>query len=187
SGGYYIAAPADAIVAEPATITGSIGVVWTKLSLANLLNQWGVHFDFAKSSENADASSISRAMTESEIAQLDRAVGHLYGNFVAKVSEGRKLSFEQAEALAHGRVWSGLAARERGLVDEVGGFSRAVEIARERANIDRKQELELVDYRAERRIFGMRLGLTSAAMPPAAELLASALGVPLRWLPATLM
>ena len=186
SGGYYIAASADTIVAEPSTITGSIGVVWTKFNLASLLNQIGVHFDFAKSSENADAGSISRPMNEQEIAQLDRAIGHLYGNFVSRVSEGRKLSFEQAEAVAHGRVWSGLAAKERGLVDEVGGFSRAIEIARERANIERKQDHELVDYRAERRFFGLRFAMGSETMPASAELLASALGVPVRWAPAML-
>ncbi len=186
SGGYYIAAGADAIVAEPATITGSIGVVWTKFSLANLLERAGVHFDFVKSSDNADANSISRAMTEPEIAQLDRAIGSLYGNFVSRVSEGRKLSFEQAEALAHGRVWSGMAAKERGLVDETGGFERAVEIARERANIERKQDIELVDYRAERQIFGFRLAMGSEAMPPMVELMAHYLGLPARWAPATL-
>jgi protease IV len=186
SGGYYVAASADAIVAEPATITGSIGVVWTKFSLANLLNQAGVHFDFAKSSDNGDASSISRAMTEAEIAQLNRTIGQLYSNFVSRVSEGRKISFEQAEALAHGRVWSGIAAKEHGLIDEVGGFSRAVEIARERANIDPKQELEIVDYRAERRVFGLRLPMGTERMPFGSEFIAKALGLPVRWTPAML-
>jgi protease IV len=184
SGGYYIAASADAIVAEPSTITGSIGVVWTKFSVANLLQQIGVHFDFAKSSENADAASISRPMNEQEIAQLDRAIGHLYSNFVSRVSEGRKLSFEQAEAVAHGRVWSGIAAKERGLVDEVGGFARAIEIARERANIERKQEHEIVDYRAERHFFGFRLAMGSETMPASVQLIAGALGVPVKWAPA---
>jgi protease IV len=186
SGGYYIAAGADAIVAEPATITGSIGVVFTRFSLARLLNQVGVHFDFVKTSERADALSISRALTEDEMAQIDRTVGHLYDNFVTRVAEGRKLSFEQAEAVARGRVWTGLAAKKNGLVDEVGGFGRAIEIARERAKIERRQDHELVDYRPARGFWGLRLAMSSERMPFGGELVARAVGVPVKWAPAML-
>ncbi len=184
SGGYYIAAGADAIVAEPATVTGSIGVVFTRFSLANLLNQLGVHFDFVKTSERADALSISRALSEDELAQIDRTVGHLYDNFVARVSEGRRLTVEQAEAVARGRVWSGVAAKQNGLVDEVGGFGRAIEIARERAKIERRQDHELVDYRPVRGLWGLRLAMGSERMPFGGELVARAIGVPVRWAPA---
>src|SRR5215469_7713152 len=186
SGGYYIAAGADAIVAEPATITGSIGVVFTRFSFANLLNQLGVHFDFVKTSERADALSVSRPLTEDELAQVDRMVGHLYDNFVARVSEGRRLTFEQAEAVARGRVWSGVAAKQRGLVDEVGGFGRAIEIARERAKIERRQDHELVDYRPARGLWGLRLAIGSERMPFGNELVAHAIGVPVNWAPAML-
>ncbi len=186
SGGYYIAAGADAIVAEPATITGSIGVVFTRFSLANLLNQLGVHFDFVKTSDRADALSISRPLTEDELAQIDRTIAHLYDNFVARVSEGRKLTFEQAEAVARGRVWSGVAAKQHGLVDEVGGFGRAIELARERAKIERRQDHELVDYRPARGFWGLRLALGSERMPFGGEMVAHAIGVPVRWAPAML-
>ena len=130
SGGYYVAAGADAIVAEAATITGSIGVVYAKFNLGSLLNELGVHFDFVKSAPISDAMSIARAMTDGELAQLNETIGHLYSAFTAKVAQGRRLSAEQAEAVAKGRVWSGLAAKERGLVDEVGGLSTAIAIAR---------------------------------------------------------
>jgi protease IV len=186
SGGYYIAAGADAIVAEPATITGSIGVVFTRFSFASLLNQLGVHFDFVKTSERSDALSVSRALTEAELSQIDRTIGHLYDNFVTRVSEGRRLSFEQAEAVARGRVWSGVAAKANGLVDEVGGFGRAIEIARERAKIERRQDHELVDYRPTRGLWGLRLAMGSERMPLGGEIVARAIGVPVNWAPAML-
>ena len=80
--------------------------------------------------------SFARAMTDAELAQLNETVGHLYSAFTAKVAEGRRLSPEQAEAVAKGRIWSGLAAKERGLMDEVGGLSTAIAIARDRAHIE---------------------------------------------------
>src|SRR6202030_2586433 len=92
SGGYYGAAGADAIVAEQATITGSIGVVYAKFNLGSMLNELGVHFDFVKSAPISDAMSMARAMTEAELAQLNETVGHLYAAFTAKVAAGRKLS-----------------------------------------------------------------------------------------------
>ena len=88
SGGYYVAMGADAIVAEPATITGSIGVVYAKFNLGNLLSELGVHFDFVKSAPISDAMSMARAMTDGELAQLNETVGHLYSAFTAKVAQG---------------------------------------------------------------------------------------------------
>ncbi|MGA8794279.1 signal peptide peptidase SppA, partial [Candidatus Binatus sp.] len=156
SGGYYVAMGADAIVAEPATITGSIGVVYAKFNLGNLLSELGVHFDFVKSAPISDAMSMARAMTDGELAQLNETVGHLYSAFTAKVAQGRRLSPEQAEAVAKGRIWSGLAAKGCGLIDEVGGLSTAVAIARDRAHIAEHQRHQLVTYRAERRWLELR-------------------------------
>jgi protease-4 len=186
SGGYYVAAGADAIVAEPATITGSIGVVYAKFNLGVLLGELGVHFDFVKSAPISDAMSIARAMTDSELAQLNETVGHMYSAFTAKVAEGRHLSPEQAEAVAKGRIWSGLAAKERGLVDEVGGLSTAVAIARARAKIDEDQRHQLVTYRGERRWMDFRGGSAEASTPWAIRAVAGALGIPDRWAPAML-
>ena len=186
SGGYYVAAGADAIVAEAATITGSIGVVYAKFNLGNLLSELGVHFDFVKSAPISDAMSMARAMTDGELAQLNETIGHLYAAFTAKVAQGRRLSPEQAEAAAKGRIWSGLAAKERGLIDEVGGLSTAVAIARDRAHIAEHQRHQLVTYRAERRWLELRPGSAEASTPWAIAAAASALGIPSRWAPAML-
>ncbi len=186
SGGYYVAAGADAIVAEPATITGSIGVVYAKFNLGNLLGELGVHFDFVKSAPVSDAMSMARAMTDGELAQLNETLGHLYSAFTAKVAQGRRLSPDQAEAVAKGRIWSGLAAKERGLVDEVGGLSTAVAIARARAHIPEHQRHQLVTYRAERRWLELRPGIAEASTPWAIAAAGGALGIPSRWAPAML-
>ena len=186
SGGYYVAAGADAIVAEPATITGSIGVVYAKFNLGNLLGELGVHFDFVKSAPVSDAMSMARAMTDGELAQLNETLGHMYSAFTAKVAQGRRLSLDQAEAVAKGRIWSGLAAKERGLVDEVGGLSTAVAIARARAHIPEHQRHQLVTYRAERRWLELRPGIAEASTPWAIAAAGGALGIPSRWAPAML-
>src|SRR5271155_5288200 len=165
SGGYYVAAGADAIVAEPATITGSIGVVYAKFNLGNLLSELGVHFDFVKSAPISDAMSFARAMTDAELAQLNETIGHLYAAFTAKVAEGRHLPPEQAEAVAKGRVWSGLAAKECGLIDEVGGLSTAVAIARDRAHLAADRRHQLVTYRIERRWLDFRGGSADVSTP----------------------
>jgi protease-4 len=186
SGGYYVAMGADAIVAEPATVTGSIGVVYAKLEVSRLLERIGVHFDFARSSENSDALSFARPLSGTELEQVNAALGALYGNFTAKVAEGRRLTAEQAEALARGRVWSGVAARERGLVDELGGFSRAVEIARERARIAPATAHQLVVFSPRQPLVQLRdlIAPMGTRTPWAGDLAAAALGVPSRWAPA---
>ncbi len=184
SGGYYVAAGADAIVAEAATITGSIGVVYAKFNLGNLLSELGVHLDYVKSAPISDAMSMARAMTDGELAQLNETIGHMYSAFTAKVAQGRRLSAEQAEAVAKGRVWSGLAAKANGLVDEIGGMSAAVAIARTRAHLGDDQRHQLVTYRAERRWFDLRGGSAEVSTPWTIRAAAAALGIPSRWAPA---
>jgi protease IV len=186
SGGYYVAAGADAIVAEQATITGSIGVVYAKFNLGSMLKELGVHFDFVKSAPISDAMSMARAMTEAELAQLNDTVGHLYAAFTAKVAEGRHLSPEQAEAVAKGRIWSGIAAKERGLIDEVGGLSTAIAIARDRAHIAADKRHQIVTYRAERRWLDFRGSSTDLSTSWAIRAAASTLGIPTRWAPSML-
>ncbi len=188
SGGYYVAAGADAIVAESTTITGSIGVVYAKFNLGGLMNELGVNLEYVKSVPVSDAMSIARGLTEDELAQMNETVGHLYYAFSAKVAEGRRLSAEQTEAVAKGRIWSGLAAKERGLVDEIGGLDTAIAIARTRAKIDERQRHQLVTYRAERRWFRLRRENfeLSDSTPWAMRAFATTLGIPLRWAPAML-
>ncbi|HSU90572.1 MAG TPA: signal peptide peptidase SppA [Sporolactobacillaceae bacterium] len=186
SGGYYVAAGADAIVAESTTITGSIGVVYAKFNLGGLMHELGVNLEYVKTAPVSDAMSIARGLTEDELAQMNETVGHLYSAFTAKVAEGRHLSAEQTEAVAKGRIWSGLAAKERGLVDEIGGLATAIAIARKRAKIEEHQRHELVTYRAERKWLGLSGSMFDVSTPWAMRALASTLGIPVRWAPAML-
>jgi protease-4 len=186
SGGYYVAMGADSIVAEPATITGSIGVVYMKLDLSRMLGNLGVRFDYAKTAQSGDALSLARAMSEAELEQLNSALGEVYRNFTAKVSQGRKLSAEQTEEVARGRVWSGLAARERGLVDELGGFGRAVELAREKGGIPPGTAHQLVLYSAREPLFSIRSLLSPAQVPARWQAGPEALNLPSEWAPALL-
>jgi protease-4 len=184
SGGYYVAMGADAIVAEPTTITGSIGVVYTKFSLRNLLEYLGVGMDVVKTDEISDALSVARPLSAVELEQLNGVVGELYGNFTAKVAEGRKLDAAQAEEVARGRVWSGVAAKARGLVDDLGGLGRAVEIAREKAGLKPGEAHELVPYPAPSLISALNVSFARSEISFAHALGAELAGVPERWLPA---
>ncbi len=140
SGGYYIAAPADVIVAEPNTITGSIGVFGLMINAKELLNnKIGVNVETVKFGEYADLGSIDRPLTTAERAIIQKGVDRIYDDFITKVAEGRKLKKEQVDSIAQGRVWVGLDAKKIGLVDEFGGLDKALEIAKNKA--------KLTDYR----------------------------------------
>jgi protease-4 len=184
SGGYYVAMGADAIVAEPSTITGSIGVVYAKFDVSSLMNQFGVNLERTKSHPISDAMSLTRAMTESELHQLDGVIGHVYTNFTRKVAEGRKLDAEAAENLARGRVWSGTAAKAGGLIDDVGGMARAIEIAREKAGIPAGEPHELVSYSQTRFINALRLSMNQGESQAIFPIAAKLIGMPVRWMPA---
>ncbi|MGH7948816.1 MAG: signal peptide peptidase SppA, partial [Candidatus Binataceae bacterium] len=186
SGGYYVAMGADAIVAEPSTLTGSIGVVYAKINLGGLLAKVGVNLEYAKTAEMADAMSISRAMTAAEFQQLNAVMGDVYRTFTSKVASGRKLDAERAEAAAKGRVWSGASAKERGLVDELGGLNKAIEIARDRAGIDPAERHELHPYPPSPRLFGLRLTFSPVEASWSGGIAARALGLPRQWAPAML-
>jgi protease-4 len=186
SGGYYVAMGADAIVAGPTTLTGSIGVVYAKFSLAELMQRVGVRLDVVKSDPVSDALSPARPMTEPELAQLNEVVGELYSTFTAKVSEGRKLEPEVTEQVARGRVWSGAAAKARGLVDELGGVGRAVALAREKAGLKPDEDHDLVLYPPPNLLSALHLSATQSEVPWALSMGARALQLPERWVPALL-
>ncbi len=186
SGGYYVAMGADAIVAEPETITGSIGVVYAKFSARELLGRLGVATDYAKTDDVSDAMSLARPLTEAELDQLNGVMGELYGNFTAKVAEGRKLDPARAEEVARGRVWTGAAAKARGLVDELGGLGRAVAIAREKAGLAPDEPHELVRMPGPGLLATVSLSLAHADAGLFLESAARVLGVPPRWTPAML-
>ena len=129
SGGYYIACMADTIVAHPGTITGSIGVITGKFDLSGLYEKIGFRHETIKRGKHADYFTTTRGWTEEEKELRRRMARELYDEFVDRVSQGRKMSVEEVEKVARGRVWSGDQAWENGLVDEIGTLSHAVQIA----------------------------------------------------------
>ena len=135
SGGYWISAYAARIYAEPTTITGSIGVVGIHFDIKKLANDLGVTFDGVKTGKYADIFTVTRPKTEGELAVFQGMVEWIYGEFIRKVAEGRKLDPAEVRKIAGGRVWSGREAVKLGLVDELGGLDAAVAHAAKTAGL----------------------------------------------------
>ncbi|QQE65118.1 signal peptide peptidase SppA [Leptolyngbya sp. BL0902] len=142
SGGYWIAASADAIVAQPGTITGSIGVFSLFLNLEDLSNRVGLNWEGVKTAELADIFSVSRPKTEQELGILQGTVDTLYNAFLDRVEGGRQLPRAEVANLAQGRVWSGQAGQSLGLVDELGGLQQAIETAANLAELSEDWRIE---------------------------------------------
>ena len=136
SGGYYIACNADTIVAEPTTLTGSIGIFGMMPDMQGLAQKVGVSFDVVKTNEFSDMGIPVRPMTESEKALMQAYVERGYDLFLTRVSEGRGMTKEAVDQVGQGRVWTGVRAKELGMVDELGGLDRALEIAVARAGVE---------------------------------------------------
>lgn len=149
SGGYWISTYGDRIFAEPTTITGSIGVFGMQFDLQKLANDFGVTFDSVKTGKFADALTISRPKTDEELAVFQRLVDWIYGEFITKVSESRKLKREDVEEIAQGRVWSGTEALKLKLVDEIGGLDAAIAYAAKQANLGSNYRLMEVPRKKE--------------------------------------
>lgn len=136
SGGYYISAPADYIVANRLTLTGSIGVFGVMFNLENTLkNKLGITFDEVGTSPTAGGMTIARKLTDKERTALTRSVDRVYDTFTDHVAEGRNLTKEEVLAIAEGRVWSGRDAVENGLADVNGGFVEAIALAADLADL----------------------------------------------------
>ena len=153
SGGYYISMPAQAIVAQPATLTGSIGVYMGKLALGGTMSKIGVTTETVTSGANADIYSPFEPFDEAGRERLQDHIQGFYETFVDKASKSRKTTPEKIDAVAQGRVWTGQQARERGLVDALGGLDTAVRIAKDRAGIPADEDVELVAYPSRRSLF----------------------------------
>jgi protease-4 len=130
SGGYYVAAPAREVIANAATLTGSIGIFYGKVDTSGLLDKLGVSLTTYRAEPRADAESLFRPFTDDEHEVLGRKVKQFYDLFVGRVADGRRMTPEAVHAVAEGRVWTGEQARARGLVDRVGGLRVALERAR---------------------------------------------------------
>ncbi len=136
SGGYFVAAAADKIVAQPGTITGSIGVLGGKMLTAELMEKIGISSDEVHTSANATMWSSSLDYTPQQWERITTWLDHVYADFTQKVAEGRGLTQEQVHAVAKGRIWTGEDARGIGLVDELGGFPVALRLAKQAAGIE---------------------------------------------------
>ena len=148
SGGYYIVAPADTILASPGTITGSIGVYASVPNFQGLMNdKIGITTDVVKTNRHADMISVFNPLDAEEKAILQKNVDDAYETFLRVVSEGRNLSRDEVDAIGGGRVWSGKDAIDIGLIDLFGGLERSIEVAAEMANLDtyRIQSLPLLE------------------------------------------
>jgi len=136
SGGYYVAAPADTIVASPNTITGSIGVFGLLFNVEGFLNdKLGVGIDDVNTGDLADLDSPFSDFSERERTLLGESIDRTYQTFLERVAEGRGMSVDEVDAIAQGRVWTGRDAQKQGLVDVLGGLDDAIQIAGEKADL----------------------------------------------------
>ncbi|HEY4786323.1 MAG TPA: signal peptide peptidase SppA [Bacteroidales bacterium] len=144
SGGYYIASPADTIVADPTTITGSIGVFGMLLNVKNFMNKkLGVTTDVAQTNKHSDLGSIFRPLTAEEKEIIQSEVENIYDVFTTRVSDGRKLRKTEVDSIGQGRVWGAMDAKKIGLVDVIGGIDKAIEIAAKKAKLKNYRVTEL--------------------------------------------
>ncbi|WP_454788694.1 signal peptide peptidase SppA [Mycolicibacterium lutetiense] len=146
SGGYYVSMAADAIVANAGTITGSIGVITGKLVSRELKDKLGVGSDSVRTNPNADAWSSNTPFTDEQHAHIEAETDLLYTDFISRVADGRKLSVEQVDEVARGRIWTGADAKDRGLVDELGGLRTAITRAKVLAGLDPDTKVRVLSY-----------------------------------------
>jgi protease IV len=146
SGGYFIALAADKIVAQPATITGSIGVFGGKMVTAGFWRKLGVTWDEVHTSQNADAWTMIKDFTPAQKARFEEWLDRVYDDFTSKVAQGRKLTREAVEKIAKGRIWTGEDAKKIGLVDELGGYPVALKAVREALKLSDDAPIKLKVY-----------------------------------------
>jgi protease-4 len=186
SGGYYMAVPAHVIVAEPGTITGSIGVVTGKFVMKDALGKLGIGSDAVSDGKLAEIYSPFKPFSSEERAKVEEQMRSTYELFLSRVAEGRQRTPAQIDVVGQGRVWTGRQAQERHLVDELGGLDLAVQIAKQRARIDPNKAVDLVVYPYRRSIFdwlenpsgvSTNMSIGSLLRRPDARVMASALSI----------
>ncbi|AEI51487.1 signal peptide peptidase SppA [Runella slithyformis] len=152
SGGYYMAMGCDKIVAQPNTITGSIGVFSVLFNFEDTFrNKLGITFDRVNTNAHSDWPSVTRDMTPFENNRLQKSTENIYAIFTRKAAEGRKMPLAKLQALASGRVWSGKEAKANGLIDEFGGLDKAIQVAAQAAKL--KEGDYRIKYPAEKNMF----------------------------------
>jgi protease-4 len=174
SGGYYISAPGTRVFANASSITGSIGVFYGKADVSRLLDRIGVDVEVYKTTDGADANAFYRPYTSTERTLLERQLQQFYELFLQRVAEGRKLDKSAVDAVGQGRVWTGEQAKEKGLVDELGGLRQALAYARKLADLP--EQAPIIELpRLESSLLGRLLGVSGSAQAAAAD--ASSAGV----------
>jgi len=153
SGGYYVAMAGDVIVAQPGTLTGSIGIYTGKFVTGGTFDKLGANIDATSSGRHAEINSPDRRFTPEERHKMQESMQAFYDQFVEKVAEARHSSPEKIDQIAQGRVWTGQQARQVGLVDQLGGLQVAIGIAKQRARIPADEEVELVVYPPRRSFY----------------------------------
>jgi protease IV len=153
SGGYFVAMGADKIVAHPGTITGSIGVYGGKMVTRDLWGKLGITFDSVQRGAHADMWSGLEPMDDGEWAKFNGWLDRVYADFTKKAADGRHMSLARLQELAKGRVWSGVDAKKRGLVDELGGYETALRLAKQAAHLAPDAQVEVREYPRPRNPF----------------------------------
>ena len=153
SGGYWIAMSANKIVAEPNTITASIGVLGGKLNISGLYNMLGLSTDYVATSDNSTIFSAQQNFTPAQRDSFQKMLQETYARFTQGVADGRKMKVEDVDKIGKGRIWSGSQAKDRGLVDELGGLDRAITIAKQLSGIPADRTVHIVRFPEEKTFF----------------------------------
>jgi len=170
SGGYYISSQASKIVAQPVTITGSIGVVAVFPNIVGLSDKLNINWETIKKGEKADMGAIYRKMTEKEKKIVGDFLSSTYKKFVEVVAEGRDLNAQEVEKVAQGRMWTGEQAKQKGLVDDLGGLSTSIKLMKKL--LETREEIELVEVKGKKPIssfkgsFALAKGILGKDIPP---------------------
>ena len=153
SGGYYIALGGDAIVAQPGTLTGSIGVYTGKFVTTGTLDKLGANIESTSNGKNAEIYSPDRRFTKEERSKIQESMQLVYDQFIERTAAARHMPPEKVDEVAQGRVWTGAQAKQLGLIDELGGLYKAIDLAKQRARIAAEEEVQLVVYPPRRSFY----------------------------------
>ena len=182
SGGYWIAAPANKIVADPNTITGSIGVIIGKFNISGLYNMLGLSTDQVTTSDNATLFSFQQNFTPAQRAWVEKSLHDTYDQFIKGVAQGRGMTVDAVDKIGKGRVWTGAQAKNLGLVDELGGVGTAIRLAKQLAHIPATGRVSIVRFPEEKsflqQLFEREREMTSGEAAIEAEAGSSAYGLP---------
>jgi protease IV len=177
SGGYYLAMAGDVIVAQPGTLTGSIGIYTGKFVTAGTLGKVGANVESVADGRHAEIYSPDRPFNAEERGKMMESMQAFYDQFVEKVAEARHTTPEKIDQVAQGRVWTGRQAKQVGLVDQMGGLMDAIGIAKQRAHIAADEEVEIAVYPPRRSLYDVLTEqFDSPAQRSAAEALVTLLG-----------